>query len=106
MKKVYSSDNVIQAGHVLSLLQASNIACHARNMSLAGGIGDLPMTECWPEIWINDERDYKLATDLINHALSLRKAAADWRCQCGELIEGQFETCWACGKEYIDRCQT
>ena len=97
MKKVFSSDSAIMAGHMLSLLEASNIDCHARNMSLAGGIGDLPMTHCWPEIWINDERDYGIAQELIQNALCAKKSAADWRCRCGEFIEGQFENCWACG---------
>ena len=99
MKKVYSSDNYIMAGHVHSLLEANNIDCHLRNMNLTGGIGELPLNECWPEVWVNDDSDFIYAETLINKALSSAEKKSDWKCSCGELIEGQFEVCWSCGKE-------
>ena len=101
MKKVYSSDNFIMAGHVHSLLEANDIDCHLRNMNLTGGIGELPLNECWPEVWVNDESDFLSAEQLINTALSQEIKHEDWKCQCGEKIEGQFEVCWSCGKEKI-----
>ena len=99
MKKVYSSDNLIMAGHVHSLLEANGIDCHLRNMNLTGGIGELPVNECWPEVWVNDDRDFDVAKNLIETTLSQAKVNQRWRCQCGELIEGQFDICWACGSE-------
>ncbi|MBL1141193.1 MAG: DUF2007 domain-containing protein [Proteobacteria bacterium] len=99
MKKVYSSDDTIMTGHVHSLLEANNIDCHLRNMSLAGGIGELPINECWPEVWVNDDSDFILAKRLIESTLATAKENATWQCDCGEVIEGQFETCWSCGKE-------
>ena len=99
MKKVYSSDNVIMAGHIHSLLVANNIDCHLRNMNLAGGIGELPLNECWPEVWVNDESDFISAERLIETALAPAEKNETWQCQCGEPIEGQFEVCWSCGKE-------
>ena len=97
MKKVYSSESPVMAGHIHSLLEANNIDCHIRNMNLTGGIGQLPINECWPEVWINDEADFILAQRLIKTALSHVKYAENWQCQCGEVIEGQFEICWSCG---------
>jgi putative signal transducing protein len=99
VKKVYSSDNYIMAGHVHSLLEANNIECHLRNMNLTGGIGELPLNECWPEVWVNDESDFCSAEQLIKNALSRAEHSENWQCRCGEMIEGQFERCWACGKE-------
>jgi putative signal transducing protein len=99
MKKVYSSDSPIMAGHIHSLLEASNIECHLRNMNLTGGIGELPINECWPEVWVNDESDFSLADNLIKSALADAEKNEDWQCQCGEAIEGQFEICWSCGSE-------
>ncbi|MGB1801262.1 MAG: DUF2007 domain-containing protein [Gammaproteobacteria bacterium] len=99
MKKVFTSDNFVLAGHVHSLLEANNIECHLRNMNLTGGIGELPINECWPEVWINNETDFHSAEKLIKTALDAAPQQDAWQCQCGELIEGQFELCWSCGKE-------
>ena len=99
MKKVFSSDNFVLAGHIHSLLEANNIDCHLRNMNLTSGIGELPINECWPEVWVNNESDILPAERLIETALSTIPNQKPWQCQCGELIEGQFELCWACGKE-------
>jgi len=85
------------AGHIHSLLEANNIDCHLRNMNLTGGIGELPINECWPEVWINDESDLVSAERLINAALSQEIKQEDWLCQCGEKNGGQFELCWSCG---------
>lgn len=99
MKKVFTSDNFVLAGHIHSLLEANNIDCHLRNMNLTGGIGELPINECWPEVWVNNEYDYFSAETLIEAVLNAAPQQSAWQCQCGELIEGQFELCWACGKE-------
>ena len=99
MKKVYSSDNPIMAGHIHSLLEASGIDSHLRNMNLTGGIGELPINECWPEVWVNDDEDFETAKELIETTLAQAKINDPWNCQCGEFIEGQFEVCWACGYE-------
>lgn len=85
------------AGHVHSLLEANNIDCHIRNMNLSGGIGELPLNECWPEVWVNDDSDFDSAERLIETALTAVLDKEDWRCRCGELIEGQFTQCWSCG---------
>lgn len=87
------------AGHVHSLLEANDINCHLRNMSLTGGIGELPINECWPEVWVNDDSDFDSAERIIRTALTTTEKNAAWQCNCGEAIEGQFEICWSCGNE-------
>jgi hypothetical protein len=99
VKKVFCSDNVILVGHVHSLLEANDIDCHLRNMNLTGGIGELPINECWPEVWVNNEAGFSTAEQLINTALSAATQHSAWQCLCGETIEGQFEICWSCGSE-------
>lgn len=97
MKKIYSSDSVVMAGHIHSVLEANGIDCHLRNMSLSGGIGELPINECWPEVWVNDEADYTAAKQLVESTLASAEKNEDWHCECNELIEGQFDVCWSCG---------
>ena len=87
------------AGHIHSILEANDIECHLRNMNLAGGICELPINECWPEVWVNDESDFTIAESLIKNTLSHATKNDDWQCRCGESIEGQFEICWSCGNE-------
>jgi hypothetical protein len=87
------------AGHVQSLLEVNNIDCHIRNMSLTGGIGELPINECRPEVWVNNDSDINFAEQLISSVLSTTKKNENWQCSCGEKNEGQFESCWACGRE-------
>ncbi len=69
MKKVYSSDNLIQSGYIKGLLEAHGISCHLRNIDLAGGIGGLPINECWPEVWLVHDDDYRQANTIINEAI-------------------------------------
>ena len=102
MKKVYECDDTVLAGHLLSVLENNAIACHLRNLSLNGGIGELPLNECWPEVWVNDAGDEYMARQLIHAALSEVKAGSDWLCECGEQVLGEFGTCWACGIDRTD----
>lgn len=99
MKKVYASPDLLSAGHVRNLLEQNGIASQLRNYYLGGGIGDLPVNECWPEIWVDDS-DVVRAEQVVRE---LREALAEppgppWICPvCGERNEGQFGECWHCG---------
>ncbi len=97
MKKIYSTENIIMVGIIRGMLEANGIDCHVRNMVLGGAMGELPVTECWPEVWIKYDKDAELAGELIKQALSDNVPKDNWRCQCGETIEGQFGICWSCG---------
>lgn len=100
MKRVYSSQNSMMAGLVKGLLENEGIGCLMKNQILSSGIGELPVNECWPEVWITDDNDYSRATELIEHTLSVAdKSFPSWKCRCGEVVEGQFSACWHCGQE-------
>ncbi len=87
------------AGHIHSLLEASGIDSYLKNINLTGGIGELPINECWPEVWVINDSDYDAANEIIEATLAQAKIDQNWDCQCGESIEGQFAVCWACGYE-------
>jgi DNA-directed RNA polymerase subunit RPC12/RpoP len=101
MKKVYSSDSFFLIGHLRELLEHHHITCIAKNEFLLGGAGELPPTECWPELWITEDFQYEKARELVEGFLaSSPEAGSEWRCPaCGEGIEGQFSACWRCGAE-------
>lgn len=101
MKRIYSSDNPLIVGHLKQVLEANHIACITRNEYLLGGAGELPPNECWPELWVVEDFQQQEARALVEAALAMRfEPAGSWECpDCGELLEGQFTACWACGAE-------
>ncbi len=100
MKKVYSSENSLEVGLIKGMLEQDGIGCLVKNQILAGAMGELPPLECWPELWITDDRDLPLANKIVEAALTTpAEQATPWHCQCGEEIEGQFSACWSCGEE-------
>jgi hypothetical protein len=100
VRKVYSSHDGLLVGYLADLLRDQGIPCVVRNAYLAGASGELPPTECWPELWIADDRDTGPAMRLLQAYLAAPPATiADWTCPaCGEPIEGQFTACWRCGR--------
>lgn len=99
MKKVYSSDDFLLVGHLRRVLENHHIECIAKNEYLIGGAGELPPTECWPELWVAEDFQYEKAKELIDSFLAAGPAEhTAWRCpSCGEQLEGQFSECWQCG---------
>ena len=100
MKRVYCSDDLVMAGHLKSLLDADGIECFIKNQYLTGGRGDLPLNECWPEIWITDDAAYAHAMKIVTAITTQNDThPVAWHCSCGETIEGQFDSCWNCGED-------
>ncbi|MGE0859028.1 MAG: DUF2007 domain-containing protein [Gammaproteobacteria bacterium] len=99
MERVYTSSDPVLAGLVLSVLESAGIRCLLRNQYLAGALGELPVNECWPQVWVVDASDAPRAARLIETALPREAAAGDaWTClSCDERLEAQFAQCWRCG---------
>lgn len=98
MKRVYSGANGMLAGFVQGVLEDHGIGSLVKNEYLGGGAGELPPTECWPEVWIADDADLPRAKALIEELLAPSSPAPAWTCpECGERMEGQFDRCWLCG---------
>lgn len=97
MKRVYTAADPLLVGHVEALLDGRGIPCVVRNRHLAGGVGELPPIEVWPEIWVHDE-DAFAAERLVAELETESAPGTEWRCpECGERVEGQFGMCWRCG---------
>jgi hypothetical protein len=97
MRKIHTAESLIEVAHLRNVLVAAGIACQIRNDRLMGALGEIPFVDCWPELWLMDERDALTAKGLIDGELRPLKPSADWTCPaCGETIEGQFSDCWHC----------
>ena len=101
MKKVYETLNPLEVGHLKNLLENENIPCMTRNEYLASAAGGLPPSECWYEIWIENDHQYDDAQKMIETALSSEvPSGPHWTCpKCGEENEHSFTECWSCGQE-------
>jgi hypothetical protein len=98
MRKVHTSESMVEIAHLRNLLESAGIACLVRNERLAGALGEIPFVECWPELWVRQPGQALRARGLIEEALQPAEAAEPWTCPgCGESIEAQFGQCWSCG---------
>ena len=99
MKKVYSSDDFLVVGSLRQVLENNHIECFTRNEYLIGGSGELPPTECWPELWVERAIDYQRAERLVRETLEAgASSGGTWICPgCGEALQPQFTACWNCG---------
>jgi hypothetical protein len=101
MKRVYTTNTMSADQEIVKgLLEEAEIPCMVRNENLSTALGELPFTECSPEIWIQNDEDYSRASEIVN---AWRNAEVEdhgpWLCRCGETIEGQFSSCWSCSAE-------
>ena len=84
-----------------TLLEGEGIACTVRNEQLSTAKGDIPPSECVPELWILDDKDYLTAEKIIDDWREAgTESHAGWLCPCcRETNEGQFTSCWKYGNE-------
>lgn len=101
MKKVYSAKDPLMIGHLRNVLNTFGIQCVTRNLDLSTAAGELPLIDCWPELWVvDDEKSAKAKTILKKTLAPLVSVKKPWLCgACGENIEGQFSECWKCGRD-------
>jgi hypothetical protein len=98
MKRVLSGNSLPDTTHFKNLLEQSGIACVIKNRELGGGLGDLPVLDCAPELWVFDDEHARRAEALIRDSVRPSRGAP-WRCSaCGEDNEPQFGVCWSCGR--------
>jgi len=104
MKKIHSGLDDLATGYVISMLEQTGIEFTVRNQYSSGALGELPATECWPEIWIINDEDYEASMEIVRMADGdVNDIAGTWLCVCGERNEGQFASCWKCGSDRSDQ---
>jgi hypothetical protein len=96
VKRVFRASSLLQVAHARNILIAAGIESELRNQYLAGALGDLPMLETWPQLWVEDPLEGAALRAL--EKASTAPTGASWTCsECGEQLEPQFTTCWRCG---------
>ena len=68
------------------------------NENAQSGVGQLPVSEAYPEVWLADERDLARAQAVIRAFDATPRDTGTVRCgACGEDNPGNFQLCWSCG---------
>jgi len=100
MIKVFTAQNFIEVAFWRNYLEQQGIACQIRNEFLGAAAGEIPPIECWPELWVEDDRDEAIAQKHLKSDPLGEKNMPTWACSyCGEESDGQFTHCWNCEKE-------
>jgi hypothetical protein len=99
MVKVYSAATLPDAHLVRGLLGQAGIDATVFNENLQGGLGEIPFTHAYPEVWIVDERDLQRAREVIRRIERPAPGLGSVICpRCHEGSPGHFEVCWNCGE--------
>jgi Putative prokaryotic signal transducing protein len=98
VKRVYRAASLLQVAHARNILLMAGVECELRNVHLAGALGDLPMMETWPQLYVQDS-DERYALGALARAAAVQPGAS-WICEaCAEVLEPQFTSCWHCGRD-------
>jgi len=98
VKRLASHESLAYLGHLRNVLEQADIACLIKHEHLTGGLGDLPIFECLPELWVVRDEQAARAARLLAELETAQPAGPAWTCRdCGELNEAQFGVCWHCG---------
>lgn len=96
MQRLVSADNLLLATLWQRVLESAGIPCELRNRYIGGALGEIPVDQAWPQIWVQKDGDLAAAQALMRE-LQTAQNLASWRCHgCNESIEGQFFQCWRC----------
>lgn len=98
MKRLYSAANLPEAYLIRDMLAEVGVRTHILNENAQGGVGEIPFTQAYPEIWIERKDDLERARRVIAKYES-RSPSNDYVdcARCGEQNPENFETCWHCG---------
>jgi hypothetical protein len=99
MIRVFSAQDAFSVANMQSVLASEGIESEVRTPFLAISGGEVPLTECWTQLWILNDEDLDRARKAIEAAIGADAEDEDsWKCLfCGEISEGQFSACWYCG---------
>src|SRR5262245_22229082 len=99
MKLILSSPIAGEIAQLKGMLESAGVACFVRNEMSAGLVGEIPLSEGTPELWIQDDNNLAAALEIKTAwRASGPVEGSKWTCPtCGETSEPQFTSCWKCG---------
>lgn len=103
MIRLTRAPNLMLGQHWANLLQQAGIPCRLTGVHLHAVAGEIPVDQCGPDLWIENEHDKDAAMQIIDGWANATQHGAAWACPaCGEWMEPQFSECWNCGRARTD----
>lgn len=82
---------------MLDLLGHAGIAARLLNENAQGGLGEIPFTHAYPEVWVMNDSDLERGRTVVEKYEHLPIEAGVIFCSaCGEENPRNFELCWRC----------
>ena len=98
MKKIYENLDFTRVGYFESILNEAGIETLVKNTGASGLMGEVPIGQAYPELWIVNDAAYDEALKILEpYYRAIKESAKEWKCECGETIDGSFGECWNCG---------
>ena len=98
MKKLYCAHSLPDAHLIRNLLEEAGIRAHVFNENAQGGVGQLPVADAFPQVWVANERDHERARQILDAFEHMPAVASTLRCsECAEDSPTTFQVCWNCG---------
>ena len=99
MLRLCTAANLPEAHLLLHQLMRAGIEARVLNEHAQGGLGEIPFTHAYPEIWIMEPAQEARAREVLREFERAPVASAPSQCaSCGESNPPGFEICWHCGK--------
>lgn len=97
MQQLYSAGSLSEAYLLRGLLVRAGIEARVLNEFAGGALGELPFAEVTPSIWIEEERDFARARQIVESYENAVSVPGTTRCRnCGEESPNDFTICWNC----------
>lgn len=92
------------AGLYKDRLEQEGIACLLKNYDLVSVMGEIPMVDIYPELWVVDSETWPRARMLLDLWLQASQSSGDvWTCPaCHEQVDDGFDACWNCSRPRPD----
>jgi hypothetical protein len=98
MRRLYSAATLPDAHLVRGLLAQAGIEARVFNENAQGGMGEIPFTQAWPEVWVVDDADFERAGEIVRQFERPAASGPARACgQCSEENPANFQVCWHCG---------
>ena len=95
MRRVYTAATLPEAHLIRQQLESAGISAQVFNENAQGAIGELPVTDAWPDVWIVQNHQFRAARAVIERYEA--SPEEEQLCNsCGEISPGSFELCWHC----------
>lgn len=99
MRRLCTAANLPEAHLLLHQLAHAGIEARVFNEHAQGGLGELPFTHAYPEIWVMEPAQEARAREVLAEFERAPASSAPSKCPgCGESNPAGFEICWQCGK--------